>query len=233
MPGSLEKSPSSTRSSARRSGLPRHAPLRGTRRWGEQLRRPGRAFLHLVRRSTSPPKPSAPVAPHRVPLAGPSAPLAPHPVPGDVFCTACTAPGPETLARAEGTPAEGTSIRGLVRWKARAAEVPMASDERFLEVAAIQASSPLFDSRKGVEKACRLIAEAAGSGARLILLPEAFLGGYPRGLSFGTVVGSRSGEGRDLYARYHEGALEVPGPGVERLGAAAAKAKAYVAVGAV
>ena len=130
-------------------------------------------------------------------------------------------------------PAEDTPIRGLVRWMARAAEVPMASDERFLEVAAVQASSPLFDSRKAVEKACRLIEEAAGSGARLVLLPEAFIGGYPRGLSFGTVVGSRSGEGRDLYARYHEGALEVPGPGVERLGAAAAKAKAYVAVGAV
>src|SRR5262245_27918074 len=81
-------------------------------------------------------------------------------------------------------------------------EVPMPSDERSLEVAAVQASGPLFDSRKGVEKACRLIADAAASGARLILLPEAFIGGYPRGLSFGTVVGSRSGAGRDLFARY-------------------------------
>ncbi len=107
------------------------------------------------------------------------------------------------------------------------------TDERFVEVAAVQASSPLFDGARAVEKACRLIGEAAATGARLILLPEAFIGGYPRGLSFGTVVGSRSGEGRDLFARYHEAALEVPGPGVERLGAAAAAAKAFVAVGAV
>ena len=106
-------------------------------------------------------------------------------------------------------------------------------EKRAVEVAVIQASSPLFDGAAGVEKACRLIGEAAGAGARLILLPEAFIGGYPRGLSFGTVVGSRSGEGRDLFARYHDGALEVPGPGVDRLGAAAAAAKAFVAVGVV
>ncbi len=107
------------------------------------------------------------------------------------------------------------------------------SEKRPVEVAVIQAASPLFDGAAGVEKACRLIGEAAGSGARLILLPEAFIGGYPRGLSFGTVVGSRSGEGRDLFARYHDGALEVPGPCVDRLGAAAAAAKAFVAVGVV
>jgi nitrilase len=107
------------------------------------------------------------------------------------------------------------------------------TEKRSVEVAVIQAGSPLFDGVAAVEKACRLIGEAGASGARLILLPEAFIGGYPRGLSFGTVVGSRSGEGRELFARYHEAALEVPGPGVERLGAAAAAAKAFVAVGVV
>jgi nitrilase len=102
-----------------------------------------------------------------------------------------------------------------------------------LEVAVIQASTPLFDSAAAVDKACRLIAEAGASGARLVVLPEAFIGGYPRGLSFGTVVGSRSREGRELFARYHDGALEVPGPDMARLGAAAARARAFVAVGVV
>jgi len=69
-----------------------------------------------------------------------------------------------------------------------------------LEVAVIQASTPLFDSAAAVDKACRLIVEAGASGARLVVLPEAFIGGYPRGLSFGTVVGSRSREGRELCA---------------------------------
>lgn len=86
-----------------------------------------------------------------------------------------------------------------------------------LEVAVVQAAGPLFDVGAGVDKACQLIADAAGRGARLVLLPEAFIGGYPRGLSFGTVVGSRTAEGRDMWARYHSGALEIPGPGVEQL----------------
>jgi nitrilase len=102
-----------------------------------------------------------------------------------------------------------------------------------LEVAVVQAGSLLFDGPACVDKACHLIAEAAAMGARLVLLPEAFLGGYPRGLSFGAVVGSRSSEGRELWARYHAAALEIPGPGMERLSAAAAAAKAYVAVGAI
>jgi nitrilase len=109
----------------------------------------------------------------------------------------------------------------------------MKGDEHSLEVAVIQASTPLFEAAAAVDKACRLITEAGASGARLILLPEAFIGGYPRGLSFGTVVGSRSREGRELFARYHEGALEVPGPGVARLGAATARARAFVGVGVV
>jgi len=102
-----------------------------------------------------------------------------------------------------------------------------------LEVAVVQAAGPLFDVGAGVDKACQLIADAAGRGARLVVLPEAFIGGYPRGLSFGTVVGSRTSEGRDMWARYHSGALEIPGPGVEQLSAAAASARALVAVGAV
>jgi nitrilase len=109
----------------------------------------------------------------------------------------------------------------------------MKGNDHSLEVAVIQASTPLFDSAAAVEKACRLIAEAGASGARLIVLPEAFVGGYPRGLGFGTVVGNRSREGRELFARYHEGALEVPGRGVARLGAAAARARAFVGVGVV
>ncbi len=105
--------------------------------------------------------------------------------------------------------------------------------ENVLEVAVVQAGSLLFDGAGCVDKACRLVGEAAATGARLVLLPEAFIGGYPRGLSFGAVVGSRSAEGRELWERYHAAALEIPGPGVERLGAAAAVAKAFVAVGAI
>ena len=50
------------------------------------------------------------------------------------------------------------------------------------------------------------------------MFPEAFLSGYPRGLSFGAVVGNRTTEGRDHYRRYWEAAVDVPGPVIDRIG---------------
>jgi nitrilase len=98
-------------------------------------------------------------------------------------------------------------------------------------VAVVQAAPVLFDRDATVEKAVRLIAKAAGKGANLILLPEAFIPAYPRGLSFGMVVGSRSPEGRELWLRYRENAVEIPSAATQAIGEAARRAKAYVAVG--
>lgn len=54
-----------------------------------------------------------------------------------------------------------------------------------------------------------LARRAASHSIDLLLLPEAFLGGYPRGSAFGSVVGSRSAEGRDEFASYFEGAVDL------------------------
>lgn len=61
------------------------------------------------------------------------------------------------------------------------------------------------------DKAERLVAEAAALGSQLVVFPEAFIGGYPRGASFGAVVGSRSAKGREDYRKYHASAIDVPG----------------------
>ena len=68
--------------------------------------------------------------------------------------------------------------------------------------AVVQASPILFDKKKTIAKIGELTREAAQHKANLILFPEVFIPGYPRGLSFGTVVGSRSPEGRELFLRY-------------------------------
>ncbi|MCP5104427.1 MAG: carbon-nitrogen hydrolase family protein, partial [bacterium] len=82
-----------------------------------------------------------------------------------------------------------------------------------------------------VEKTCRLIQETAREGAKLILFPEAFIPAYPRGLSFGSVVGSRTPKGRELWQLYWENSVDVPGPVTKTLGTTAKKAGSYVAVG--
>ncbi len=69
----------------------------------------------------------------------------------------------------------------------------------------------MFDREASVEKACRLAREAGDLGARLVLLPESFIPAYPRGFSFGAVVGSRSAQGRALWQRYWENSVDVPG----------------------
>jgi nitrilase len=100
-------------------------------------------------------------------------------------------------------------------------------------VAVVQAGSILFDSEATLAKAERLTAEAARGGAKLIVFPEAFAGGYPKGADFGTLVGSRTPEGRKLFRRYFESALDVPGPGTARLGEAARTHGVWVVMGAI
>lgn len=100
-------------------------------------------------------------------------------------------------------------------------------------VAVVQAASVIMDRDATIAKAVGLIGEAAAGGAQLVLFPEAFVSAYPRGLSFGVVVGQRSAEGRRLFARYAASAIEVPSAATERLGAAAREAGVWVAIGVI
>lgn len=100
-------------------------------------------------------------------------------------------------------------------------------------VAVAQATPVLFDAPATAARAAELVREAAAAGARLVLLPEAFVPAYPRGLDFGTTVGARSAAGRDAYRRLWDAAIEVPGPVADELAAAARACGAYVAAGVV
>ena len=97
--------------------------------------------------------------------------------------------------------------------------------------AVVQAAPVLFDLEKTLSKTDELVAEASAKGAKLILFPEAFISAYPRGLSFGTVVGSRSAEGRETWLRYWSSSIEVPSKATEQLGGMAKKAKSFLVIG--
>jgi nitrilase len=100
-------------------------------------------------------------------------------------------------------------------------------------VGAVQAGSTLFDTPATLVKAEQYIREAAAAGARLIVLPEAFLGGYPKGFDFGITVGSRSPEGRELFRRYREAAVQLDGPEIARLAELAAELEVHLVVGVI
>ena len=71
-----------------------------------------------------------------------------------------------------------------------AAAYEMIGRMRFVKVAVVQAGGILFDAEAAIAKAERLLAEA--SGAELVVFPEAFIGGYPKGQDFGARVGGKN-----------------------------------------
>ena len=99
------------------------------------------------------------------------------------------------------------------------------------KVAVVQDSPVLFDLSGTLDKTEQLTKEATKNGAQLVLFPEAFIPAYPRGFSFGTVVGSRSEVGRELWLKYWENSIDVPGKDTERLGQIAKDCNTYLTIG--
>jgi nitrilase len=102
-----------------------------------------------------------------------------------------------------------------------------------VRAAVVQAASVAFDCERTLQKVRALTADAARQGAQLVVFPEAFVSGYPRGLSFGAVVGSRTPAGREDFRRYWASAIEVPGPAVEMLTGIAADHRVYLVIGVI
>jgi len=93
--------------------------------------------------------------------------------------------------------------------------------------AAVQATPVFLDREATVEKACRLAKEAGGHGAELIVLPEAFVPGYPDWVW-------RSAPWNDATSRYRrllEHSVTVGSPATDALAGAARDAGAYLCVG--
>lgn len=111
--------------------------------------------------------------------------------------------------------------------------MPLPAPSATVRAAVVQAGAVPFDSQACTDKAVRLIGEAAGKGARIVVFPEAFIGGYPKGLGYGVVVGARDAAGREEYRLTLESAIQVPGPETARLGEAAAAHGCHVVMGVI
>ncbi|MEO1405640.1 MAG: carbon-nitrogen hydrolase family protein [Pseudomonadota bacterium] len=78
-------------------------------------------------------------------------------------------------------------------------------------IAAVQAAPKLFDRTETLARFEHWLGEAKKDGADLVVFPESFLGGYPKGVDFGARVGSRDEPGRDLFRLYFENAFDPNG----------------------
>lgn len=87
----------------------------------------------------------------------------------------------------------------------------------------------MFLDREGsIAKACRLIREAAGNGARVIAFPEGFIPAHPVWYHHHAATSALSNR---LATELFKNSVEIPGPEVDALGAAAYEANAYVVIG--
>jgi len=76
-------------------------------------------------------------------------------------------------------------------------------------------------------------ARIKASGAGLVVMPEALLGGYPKGETFGTYLGYRLPEGREAFQRYYENAIDVPGAETDALAGLAQRTGAHLVIGVI
>ena len=90
-------------------------------------------------------------------------------------------------------------------------------------IAAVQATPVILDSDATVDKAVRLIGEAAAEGAQLVVLPETFVSVYPS--NAWAHQAARFGGSDELWERMWDSSVEVPGPLVDRLVAACAETR--------
>ena len=101
------------------------------------------------------------------------------------------------------------------------------------KVAVVQMASNPNDALATAGAAAARLREAAGQDARLVVFPEALIGGYPKGASFGAPIGMRKPEGREAFARYHADAIDLDGPEVAALAEATAETGAFAVVGVI
>ncbi|WKX98769.1 hypothetical protein Q1695_014004 [Nippostrongylus brasiliensis] len=102
-----------------------------------------------------------------------------------------------------------------------------------MSVAIVQAGSIIYDTPATLDKLEKFTAEAAANGAKLIVFPEAFIGGYPKWMDFGIVLGTRSPEGREEFRKYYNSAIEEHGPESQTIAEIAASNDIIIVSGVV
>jgi nitrilase len=102
-------------------------------------------------------------------------------------------------------------------------------------MATVRAAVAQVRSPRSTDEAIKRVAELARDAAEqqveLLVFPEALLGGYPRGATFGAVIGERSPAGREEFAAYSRQAVTVPGPELAEVASIAASHGLHMVVG--
>lgn len=100
-----------------------------------------------------------------------------------------------------------------------------------VKVCLIQDSPVFFDKEKTIAKVEKLTKKYAEQGCELIVFPESYVPGYPRGFSFGANIGRRTDEGRRLYSEYYDNSIDLASDDLKRLEKLAKSQSVYLVIG--
>ena len=100
---------------------------------------------------------------------------------------------------------------------------------RTIRVAALQATPVILDAEGCVDKAVRLLGEAAAAGAELAVLPETFVSVYPSNAWAAAAAAFTQDD--PLWERLWQSSVDVPGPLVDRLAEACAEHQIHCVIG--
>ena len=98
-----------------------------------------------------------------------------------------------------------------------------------VRVAAVQATPVILDAEATVDKAIRLLGEAADDGVQLAVLPETFVSLYPSG-TWAHAAARFSGFD-EFWERMWESSVDVPGPHVDRIAELCAARNIWCVIG--
>ena len=100
-----------------------------------------------------------------------------------------------------------------------------------VKVCLVQESPVFFDKQKTINKMEALVRQYAAQGCQLVVFPESYIPGYPRGFSFGATVGRRSDDGRKLYATYYKNSIDLKSEDLKTLEKLAKSNNVYLVIG--
>src|SRR5262249_5987431 len=121
--------------------------------------------------------------------------------------------GPIHRGRSRGSACANAKRRAMIHYPA-------------YKVAAAHVAPVFLDTDRSVEKACSVIEEAAGNGARLIAFPEAFLPGFPVWAALEAPIRTH-----ELFKALAASAVAIDGPELARIRQTARRHGAFVSVG--
>ncbi len=100
-----------------------------------------------------------------------------------------------------------------------------------VKVGVVQATPAFFDLEKSIAKVVDWIEKGQAAGCQLLLFPESFLPGYPRGLRFDAIVGRRTEASRDTWLDYWQNGVDVQLGVLRPIQEAIKKSGVFVALG--